>query len=133
MNKRWRNIGLTALLVLAIVVIAPAFLSGGSTQQEARTMRYSDFVEAVEENQISRVLISPDRGTAQVVENDGRRAQVNLAPDKELLGLLTQHDVDIAVQPTRQAPAWQSAVGSLIFPLLLLGGLFFLFRRSFKL
>ena len=93
-------------------------------------MRYSDFVEAVEDNQISRVLISPDRGTAQVVENDGRRAQVNLAPDKELLGLLTQHDVDIAVQPTRQAPAWQSAVGSLIFPLLLLGGLFFLFRRA---
>jgi len=130
LNKRWRNIGLTALLVLAIVVIAPAFLSGGNTQQEARTMRYSDFVEAVEDNQISRVLISPDRGTAQVVENDGRRAQVNLAPDKELLGLLTQHDVDIAVQPTRQAPAWQSAVGSLIFPLLLLGGLFFLFRRA---
>ncbi len=109
MNKRWRNIGLTALLVLAIVVIAPAFLGGGNTQQEARTMRYSDFVEAVEDNQISRVLISPDRGTAQVVENDGRRAQVNLAPDKELLGLLTQHDVDIAVQPTRQAPAWQQA------------------------
>ena len=130
MNKRWRNIGLTALLVLAIVVIAPAFLGGGNTQQEARTMRYSDFVEAVEENQISRVLISPDRGTAQVVENDGRRAQVNLAPDKELLGLLTQHDVDIAVQPTRQAPAWQQAAGSLIFPLLLLGGLFFLFRRA---
>ena len=130
MNKRWRNIGLTALLVLAIVVIAPAFLNGGNTQQEARTMRYSDFVEAVEDNQISRVLISPDRGTAQVQENDGRRAQVNLAPDKELLGLLTQHDVDIAVQPTRQAPAWQSAVGSLIFPLLLLGGLFFLFRRA---
>ena len=130
MNKRWRNIGLTALLVLAIVVIAPAFLGGGNTQQEARTMRYSDFVEAVEDNQISRVLISPDRGTAQVVENDGRRAQVNLAPDKELLGLLTQHDVDIAVQPTRQAPAWQQAAGSLIFPLLLLGGLFFLFRRA---
>ena len=59
MNKRWRNIGLTALLVLAIVVIAPAFFNGGNSQQEARTMRYSDFVEAVEENQISRVLISP--------------------------------------------------------------------------
>jgi len=130
LNKRWRNIGLTALLVLAIVVIAPAFLGGGNSQQEARTMRYSDFVEAVEDNQISRVLISPDRGTAQVVENDGRRAQVNLAPDKELLGLLTQHNVDIAVQPTRQAPAWQQAAGSLIFPLLLLGGLFFLFRRA---
>merc|ERR1712230_89960 len=39
-------------------------------------------------------------------------------------------NVDIAVQPTRQAPAWQQAAGSLIFPLLLLGGLFFLFRRA---
>ena len=37
---------------------------------------------------------------------------------------------DIAVHPTRQAGAWQQAAGSLIFPLLLLGGLFFLFSRS---
>ena len=131
MNKRWRNIGLTALLVLAIVVIAPAFIGGGTgSQPEVRTMRYSDFVEAVQDDQISRVVISPDSGTAKIVENDGRRADVNLAPDKELLGLLTEHNVDIAVQPTRQAPAWQQAASSLIFPLLLLGGLFFLFRRA---
>ena len=131
MNKRWRNIGLTALLVLAIVVIAPAFIGGGTgSQPEVRTMRYSDFVEAVQDDQISRVVISPDSGTAKIVENDGRRADVNLAPDKELLGLLTEHNVDIAVQPTRQAPAWQQAASSLIFPLLLLGGLFFLFHRA---
>ncbi|MAI95877.1 MAG: cell division protein FtsH, partial [Synechococcus sp. MED650] len=130
MNKRWRNIGLGALLVLAIVVIAPAFMGGGGSQPQVNTMRYSEFVEAVKDDQISRVLIAPDQGTAQVVENDGRRAQVNLAPDRELLGLLTEHSVDIAVQPTRQTPGWQQAAGSLIFPLLLLGGLFFLFRRA---
>jgi len=130
-NKRWRNIGLGALLVLAIVVIAPAFFGGGSgNQPQVNTIRYSEFVEAVKDDQISRVLIAPDQGTAQVVENDGRRAQVNLAPDRELLGLLTQHNVDIAVQPSRQTPGWQQAAGSLIFPLLLLGGLFFLFRRA---
>ena len=100
MDKRWRNIGLGALLVLAIVVIAPAFFGGGSgNQPQVNTIRYSEFVEAVKDDQISRVLIAPDQGTAQVVENDGRRAQVNLAPDRELLGLLTQHNVDIAVQP----------------------------------
>ena len=131
MNKRWRNIGLGSLLVLAIVVIAPAFFGGGSgNQPQVNTIRYSEFVEAVKDDQISRVLIAPDQGTAQVVENDGRRAQVNLAPDRELLGLLTQHNVDIAVQPSRQTPGWQQAAGSLIFPLLLLGGLFFLFRRA---
>ena len=132
MNKRWRNIGLGALLVLAIVVIAPAFFGGGGggNQPQVNTIRYSEFVEAVKDDQISRVLIAPDQGTAQVVENDGRRAQVNLAPDRELLGLLTQHNVDIAVQPSRQTPGWQQAAGSLVFPLLLLGGLFFLFRRA---
>ncbi len=131
MNKRWRNIGLGALLVLAIVVIAPAFFGGGSgPQPEARSLRYSDFVERVQEDQVSRVLLSPDRGTAQIVETDGRRAEVNLAPDKDLLKLLTDHNVDIAVQPSRQPGAWQQAATSLIFPLLLLGGLFFLFRRA---
>ncbi|QBE67998.1 ATP-dependent metallopeptidase FtsH/Yme1/Tma family protein [Synechococcus sp. WH 8101] len=130
MNKRWRNVGLYVLLVVVVIVVGTAFLDRPDPSTAARTLRYSDFVEAVQDNQVSRVLISPDRGTAQVVENDGRRAEVNLAPDKDLLKLLTEHNVDIAVQPTRQPGAWQQAAGSLIFPLLLLGGLFFLFRRA---
>jgi len=64
------------------------------------------------------------------VQNDGQRAVVNLAPDKDLLKLLTDHNVDIAVQPSSEPAAWQQAVGSLLFPLLLLGGLFFLLRRA---
>jgi cell division protease FtsH len=130
LNKRWRNVGLYVLLVVVVIVVGTAFLDRPDPSTAARTLRYSDFVEAVQDNQVSRVLISPDRGTAQVVENDGRRAEVNLAPDKDLLKLLTEHNVDIAVQPTRQPGAWQQAAGSLIFPLLLLGGLFFLFRRA---
>ena len=65
-----------------------------------RNMSYGRFVAAVQEKQISRVLISPDKGTAQIVESDGGRALVNFAPDQELLQLLTDNDVDIAVQPT---------------------------------
>jgi cell division protease FtsH len=65
-----------------------------------------------------------------VVQNDGQRAVVNLAPDKDLLKLLTDHNVDIAVQPSSEPAPWQQAVGSLLFPLLLLGGLFFLLRRA---
>ncbi|HJM80850.1 MAG TPA: ATP-dependent metallopeptidase FtsH/Yme1/Tma family protein, partial [Prochlorococcaceae cyanobacterium Fu_MAG_72] len=129
MDKRWRNVGLYLLLVV-VVVWGGTFIIGGPGTTERETLRYSEFVEAVQDNQVSRVLISPDQGTAQVVESDGRRAEVNLAPDKDLLKLLTEHNVDIAVQPTRQASGWQQAATSLIFPLLLLGGLFFLFRRA---
>jgi cell division protease FtsH len=129
-NKRWRNAGLYVLLVIVMIAVGTAFLDRPDPANAPRTLRYSDFVEAVQANEVSRVLIAPDRGTAQVVENDGRRAVVNLAPDKDLLKLLTDHNVDIAVQPSREPAAWQSAVGSLIFPLLLLGGLFFLLRRA---
>jgi cell division protease FtsH len=129
-KKRWRNAGLYVLLAVVVIAVGTAFLDRPDPANAPRTLRYSDFVEAVQANEVSRVLISPDRGTAQVVENDGQRAVVNLAPDKDLLKLLTDHNVDIAVQPSREPAAWQQAVGSLIFPLLLLGGLFFLLRRA---
>jgi cell division protease FtsH len=130
LKNRWRNAGLYVLLVIVFIAIGSAFLDRPDKGAAPRTLRYSDFVEAVQANEVSRVLISPDRGTAQVVENDGQRAVVNLAPDKDLLKLLTEHNVDIAVQPNREPAAWQQAIGSLLFPLLLLGGLFFLLRRA---
>ncbi len=130
MNKRWRNIGLYILIVVVVIFVGSAFFDKPNPSKATRTLRYSDFIEAVQEKQVSRVLISPDKGTAQIVESDGSRAFVNLAPDQELLQLLTKNDVDIAVQPTTQASPLQQAASSLIFPILLLGGLFFLFRRA---
>ena len=130
MNKRWRNIGLYVLIVVVVIFVGSAFFDKPSPTKASRTLRYSDFIEAVQERQVSRVLISPDKGTAQIVESDGNRALVNLAPDQELLQLLTDNDVDIAVQPSTQANPLQQAATSLIFPILLLGGLFFLFRRA---
>jgi len=130
LNKRWRNIALYFLIVVVVIFVGTALFDKPNTSRESATLRYSDFIDAIQEDQISRVLISPDNGTAQIVENDGSRAQVTLAPDQDLLKLLTDHNVDIAVQPTKQPSPFQQAAGSLIFPLLLLGGLFFLFRRA---
>ncbi len=130
MNKRWRNIGLYVLIVVVVIFVGSAFFDKPNPTRATRTLRYSDFIEAVQEKQVSRVLISPDKGTAQIIESDGNRALVNLAPDQQLLQLLTDNDVDIAVQPTTQANPLQQAASSLIFPILLLGGLFFLFRRA---
>ena len=130
MNKRWRNVGLYVLAVITVIFIGTSVFDKPNTENTTKTLRYSDFIEAVQDKEISRVLISPDNGTAQVVENDGSRSLVNLAPDKDLLKILTENDVDIAVQPTKLANPWQQAISSLIFPVLLIGGLFFLFRRS---
>jgi len=129
-NKRWRNVGLYVLAVITVIFIGTSVFDKPSTDNATKTLRYSDFIEAVQDKEISRVLISPDNATAQVVENDGSRSEVNLAPDKDLLKILTENNVDIAVTPTKLANPWQQAVSSLIFPVLLIGGLFFLFRRS---
>ncbi len=130
MNKRWRNVGLYVLAVITVIFIGTSVFDKPNTDNATKTLRYSDFIEAVQDKEISRVLLSPDNGTAQVVENDGSRSEVNLAPDKDLLKILTENDVDIAVTPTKLANPWQQAISSLIFPVLLIGGLFFLFRRS---
>ena len=71
------------------------------SEDQAKTLRYIDFIEAVQEKEISRVLINPGDATAQVVDEDGLRYKVNLAPDKDLLKILTENNVDIAVTPTR--------------------------------
>jgi cell division protease FtsH len=128
--KRWRNATLYVLLVVVVIALGTALLGRPDPSNLPATLRYSDFVEAVQADQVSRVLITPDRQSALVVKNDGVRAQVTLAPDADLLPLLTRHNVDIAVQPSRQTPMWQQAIGSLLFPLILLGGLFFLLRRA---
>ena len=130
MNKRWRNVGLYVLAVITVIFIGTSVFDKPNADNATKTLRYSDFIEAVQDKEISRVLLSPDNGTAQVVENDGSRSEVNLAPDKDLLKILTENDVDIAVTPTKLANPWQQAISSLIFPVLLIGGLFFLFRRS---
>ena len=130
MNKRWRNVGLYVLAVITVIFIGTSVFDKPNAENATKTLRYSDFIEAVQDNDVSRVLLSPDNGTAQVIENDGSRSIVNLAPDKDLLKILTENNVDIAVTPTKLANPWQQAVSSLIFPVLLIGGLFFLFRRS---
>ncbi len=117
-------------MVVVIISVGSTLLQRPNQSEGPSTLRYSDFIEAVQDKQVSRVFLSPDNETAQIIENDGSRAEVNLAPDQDLLQLLTENDVDIAVQPAQQANPWQQAASSLFFPFLLLAGLFFLFRRS---
>ena len=129
MSKRWRNAGLYALLAVVLVAIITAFIPQRGQSNAPQPLHYSEFIDQVEANQVAKAAIASDQRSAQVVHTDNRRSLVNLAPDHNLLPLLSQHQVDIAVLPDSGPPAWQAALLSLAFPLLLLGGLFFLLRR----
>nr|WP_199309680.1 MULTISPECIES: ATP-dependent zinc metalloprotease FtsH3 [Synechocystis] len=128
-NKKWRNAGLYALLLIVVLALASAFFDRPTQTRE--TLSYSDFVNRVEANQIERVNLSADRTQAQVPNPSGGPPYlVNLPNDPDLINILTQHNVDIAVQPQSDEGFWFRIASTLFLPILLLVGIFFLFRRA---
>ena len=128
MNKRWRNAGLYALLAIVVIALGTAFFD--KQPQSRETWRYSDFIQAVEKGRVAQVRLSPDRSRAVVKPQDGTQVIVNLPDDPDLIGILTQNNVDISVLPQTDENFWFKALSSLFVPVLLLVGLFFLLRRA---
>jgi cell division protease FtsH len=127
-NKRWRNAGLYALLAIVVIALGTAFFD--KQPQSRETWRYSDFIQAVEKGRVAQVRLSPDRSRAVVKPQDGTQVIVNLPDDPDLIGILTQNNVDISVLPQTDEGFWFKALSSLFVPVLLLVGLFFLLRRA---
>jgi cell division protease FtsH len=127
-NKRWRNAGLYALLVVVVIFLATALLD--RPNEGTTTWRYSQFIQEVEQNHVEKVAIRSDRTSAQVTTDDGRRINVNLPNDPELLDILTQNGVDISVSPQTDDNVWARVASTLLIPFLLLLVLFFVLRRA---
>ncbi|QLL29477.1 ATP-dependent metallopeptidase FtsH/Yme1/Tma family protein [Thermosynechococcus sichuanensis E542] len=128
MNKQWRNAGLYVLLAIVVLALATAFFDRQPTTKQ--TWPYSEFIQQVENKQITKVSITPDRSQAQAITQDGTRVLVNLPNDPELLNILTSNNVDIAVLPQSNDGFWFRALSSLLVPIGLLVLLFFLLRRA---
>ncbi len=128
MNKRWRNTGLYVLLAIVVIALGTAFLD--RQPQSRETWRYSKLLNEVENHKVERVSISADRTQALVKTLEGKRVVVNLPNDPEIIDILTQNNVDISVMPQSDDGVWFRALSSLLFPVLLLVGLFFLLRRA---
>ncbi len=127
-NKKWRNVGLYAILAVVVVALGTAFLDRPQTNQ--LSWKYSEFVNEVETNKVERVNLSADRSQAIATSRDGQRYLVNLPNDPELIDILSENKVDISVLPQSDDSFWLRALSSLFFPVLLLVGLFFLLRRA---
>lgn len=127
MNKRWRNAGLYALLAIVVLALGTALLERQPADNP--TWRYSKLIEEVENNNVEKIRISADRTMAEVKSGEGV-ITVNLPPDPDFIDILTKQDVDIAVLPQREEGVWFKALSTFLVPVLLLVGLFFLFRRA---
>ena len=150
MNQRWRQILLwglpiTIALVLAWQVLGSDGLNGlkpgGPTVAPRNTavarMSYGRFLDYVAAGRVTSVDIY-DGGRDAVVEavdpdldNRVQRLRVDLpglAP--ELINTLKEEGISFDIHPPKTAPPALGLLGNLLFPLLLIGSLIFLARRS---
>ncbi len=63
-------------------------------------IRYQEFIEEVKNNQISRIFLPTNGDEAKVIRVNGTIYKVSLEPDINLLDVLHDHNVDIAVSPS---------------------------------
>jgi cell division protease FtsH len=128
-SKRWKNAGLYALLAIVVIALLTAFFE--DQPQEPQRWKYSKFIQAVENDRIEgSVSISSDRSEATFTNPQGEKRKVYLPDDPQLIETLTQHDLDVKVQPQSNDGFWLRALSSFFFPILLLVGLLFLLRRA---
>jgi len=127
-NKRWRNAGLYALLLIVVLALASAFFDRETQSREV--LKYSDFIQQAENHKITRVTLSADRTQAKVPNPNGPSYIVNLPNDEDLIKILTDNGVDISVQPQADDSLLFRILSSLFLPVILLVGLFLLLRRA---
>lgn len=142
MKTSWKNLLLWSLPALAILFFIWQGFNSSNTGDFGKNvassrMTYGRFLEYLEMGWIKRVDLYDD-GHTGIVEAIGpelgnriQRIRVELpttAP--ELITKLRKANVDIDAHPTGENTSTWGIIGNLIFPLLLIGGLAFLFRRS---
>jgi len=142
MKFSWRVALLWALpiLVIGFFLWQGAFSgspvnAGGNTA--STRMTYGRFLDYLEADRVTAVDLYEGGRTAIVeavdpeLDNRLQRWRVDLPGNApELITRLRESDVNLDVHPPRNDGAIWGALGNLLFPLLLIGGLFFLFRRS---
>ena len=133
-NKKWKNFGLYALLGIVVITLGTTLLdSQPATQGE---WRYTKLIEEVRKKPagVSRITLSPDRSFAEVTVPGGpegkKKVRVNLPNDPEFTKTVRENNIELDVAPRRTDGALVQTLSSLILPILLLVGLFFLLRRA---
>jgi len=143
MKSSWRT-ALLWLLPIAIIgffgwqtLVARPAPSRPTVNAANTRIAYGRFLEYLDEHRVRKVDIFDGGRTAVIVASDPQiegkeqRARVDLplyAP--ELMDKLNEGGVDLAIYPPSSNGAIWGFISNLIFPIALLAGLFFLFRRS---
>lgn len=84
----------------------------------------------MKKGKVERVRFSKDGGVLQLTAVDGRRANVVVPNDPDLIDILAMNGVDISVSEGEGGNGLLNFLGNLLFPILAFAGVFLLFRRA---
>ncbi|MFM7363662.1 MAG: ATP-dependent zinc metalloprotease FtsH2 [Cuspidothrix sp.] len=142
MKFSWRVVALWSVLALVIGFFFWQGAFAGAPADTGRNaantrMTYGRFLEYLDANRVINVDLYDGGRTAIIeandpdIENRTQRWRVDLPVNApELIQKLRQKDVSFDAHPVRNDGAIWGLLGNLVFPVLLITGLFFLFRRS---
>jgi len=145
MKVSWKTILLWSIPLLLVGILIWQGASNVMLNQSqpplntaSTRMSYGRFLSYLEAGRISRVDIFDNGRTAIVDVSDpelvnGRPLRVRVdmpGTSPEIISKLREQHVELDVHPARNDGAIWGLLGNLLFPVLLIGGLFFLFRRS---
>ena len=133
--KKYQTTGVYITLFLILLAFMVTVLT--SKTDAIQDISYSQFVKMVKNNQIKSVKISNDILVAQPkIEpthsalSDTKYKIIVPADNPGMIDKLEKYNVDIAVEPPSNSGQWIGLIGSLILPILLLVGLFLMFRSA---
>ncbi len=144
MKNSWRTIALWVLPILAVgffvwqgAFTLPTAPQSGSLNAASTRMTYGRFLEYLDAGRVTAVDFYENGRTAIIeavdpdLDNRLQRLRVDLpggTPD--LIPRLRDQGINFDVHPPRNDGAILGLLSNLVFPLLLIGGLFLLFRRA---
>ena len=150
MDKKWKVIALWVLPITIVVLITWQILGSATNNQVKQTttstasrnapvakISYGRFLDYVKAGRVTSVDIYEGGRNAIVesvdpeIDNRVQRLRVDLpglAP--ELVSSLKDEGISFDIHPPKTAPAGIGILGNLLFPIILIGGLILLSRRS---
>ena len=150
MDKKWKVIALWVLPITIVVLISWQIIGSSTNNQVNQTssvtasrnapvakISYGRFLDYVKAGRVTSVDIYEGGRNAIVesvdpeIDNRVQRLRVDLpglAP--ELVSTLKEEGISFDIHPPKTAPAGIGILGNLLFPLILIGGLILLSRRS---
>ncbi len=126
MNQMYKNFALWLVVVLVVIALFNMF---SQTQVNTRNISFTEFIDAVEQNNVSEVTVHNDQ--VHGIFKDGKTFSTHIVEYPDLVKELRKSGVKITASPSEQTP-WYLNMFISWFPMILLIGIWIFFMRQMQ-